>query len=75
MRKKINFKDLTLEMKKDIFLQVIGIKESPKETAKKYNITQKTINQICAEFIFENISETDDGIMDITPNSELKIED
>jgi|TARA_B100001094_G_scaffold332747_1_gene406212 hypothetical protein len=75
MKKKLQIEDLTLEMKKDIFVQVINVKEHPKATAKKYNITEHTINQICQEFIFEKIIDTDDGILDITPDNELKIED
>lgn len=67
MKKKLKFKDLPLEVKKDIFLQVIDVKESPKDTAKRYNITERTINQICQEFIFDNIQETEDGILDISP--------
>ena len=39
MKKKLQFRDLTLEMKKDIFIQIINNVELPSETAKKYNIT------------------------------------
>ena len=70
MIKKLKYVDLTLEMKKDIFLQIIALKEHPKETAKKYNVTNKTINQIVQEFVFENISTDGSGIVDITPSFE-----
>ena len=63
--KKIRLKDLTLEMKKDISMQVVGISESPEETARKYNITITTLNKIIKDFFNEEIKETDDGVIDI----------
>jgi|TARA_R110002167_G_scaffold100655_1_gene262563 hypothetical protein len=68
--KKLRFEELPLEVKKDVFMQVISNKESPKETAKRYNITERIINKIVGEFIFENASRIDDGIMDITPRED-----
>jgi hypothetical protein len=68
--KKLRFEELPLEVKKDVFMQVISNKESPKDTAKRYNITERTINKIVGEFIFENASRIDDGIMDITPRED-----
>ena len=65
--KKLKFEQLPFEVKKDIFLQVIEIKEPPKVTAKKYNISVSTLNKIVQEYIFENINETADGVIDITP--------
>ena len=44
--KKLRFEELPLEVKKDVFMQVISNKESPKDTAKRYNITERTINKI-----------------------------
>ena len=73
MKKKLQFRDLTLEMKKDIFIQIINYVELPSETAKKYNITEKTLNRIVQELLFEEIKGTDDGTIDITPNRELDI--
>lgn len=64
--KKIRLKDLTLEMKKDIFMQVVGITETPEETARKYNITITTLNKIIKDFFNDEIQETDDGMIDIT---------
>tara|TARA_R110001592_G_scaffold30305_4_gene108789 strand:- start:234 stop:476 length:243 start_codon:yes stop_codon:yes gene_type:complete len=68
--KKLRFEELPLEVKKDVFMQVISNKESPKDTAKRYNITERTINKIVGEFIFENASRIEDGIMDITPRQD-----
>jgi hypothetical protein len=73
MKKKIKFEDLTLEMKKDIFVKLIGNTESPKDTQKRYNITEKTMNKICQEFIFDKIHETEDGIMEITGKSIMDV--
>lgn len=70
MKKKLQFNELPLEVKKDIFLQVIEIKEHPRDTAKRYNITEATINRILAEFIFEKSSRIEDGVLDITPRTD-----
>jgi len=70
MKKKLRFEELPTEIKKDIFLQVIEIKESPKDTAKRYNVSVQTINRILGEFIFESATRIDDGILDITPRTD-----
>lgn len=73
MKKKIRYEDLTLEMKKDIFLKLTSNEESVQATQKRYNITEKTMNRICVYFIFEHIHETDDGIIDITADTIIDI--
>ena len=71
MKKKLKYEDLPLEVKKDIFKQILDIKEHQSDTAKRYNITEKTLNKIVQEFVFEKIDETSDGIVDITDENEL----
>lgn len=69
MKKKIKYEDLTVEMRKDIFLKLISNEESVKATQKRYNITEKTMNKICVYFLYEHIETTEEGVIDITPET------
>ena len=69
MKKKIRYEDLTTEMKKDIFLKIVSNEESVKDTQKRYNITEKTMNKICVYFLYEHLETNEDGVIDITPDT------